>query len=90
MGTVAIKIKIMPEGLDTNLEEIKEKVKEGIEKEKGVIVRFEEEPIAFGLKALIVTFAWPEEKDTELAEGICKSVAGVSQVDIIDYRRAVG
>jgi len=90
MGTAAIKIKIMPEGLDTNLDEIKAKVKEGIEKEKGVVVGLDEEPIAFGLKALIVTFAWPEEKDTDLAEGICKGVAGVSQVDIIDYRRAIG
>ena len=90
MGTVAIKIKIMPEGLDTNLQEIGEKIKVGVEKEKGVVIRFEEEPIAFGLKALIVTFAWPEEKDTELAENICKKVEGVSQVDIIDYRRAMG
>lgn len=90
MGTAAIKIKIMPEGLDSNLEEIKEGVKKGIESEGGVVVKFEEEEIAFGLKALIATFAWPEEKDTGLAEGLCKKVAGVSQVDIIDYRRAVG
>lgn len=90
MGTVAIKIKVMPDGLETNLKELGEKIKEGIEKEKGVVVKFDEEEIAFGLKALIVTFAWPEEKDTELAEKICRSVAGVSQVDIIDYRRAMG
>ena len=89
-ATAAIKIKIMPEGLDTNLDEIKAGVKKNIESEGGVVNNFEEEPIAFGLKALIVTFAWPEEKDTEIAEALVKKVAGVSNVDIIDYRRAIG
>ena len=80
----------MPEALDTNLNPIKEQGKISIEKEKGVLVRYEEQPIAFGLKALIATLAWPEEKDTELVEQIFKKIKGVSSVDIIDYRRAIG
>jgi elongation factor 1-beta len=90
MATVAIKIKIMPEGLETNLAAIKDEAKIKLAKEKGVLVNSEEQPIAFGLKALIVTLAWPEEKDSEIVETIFKSIQGVSQVDIIDYRRAIG
>ena len=90
MGTVALKIKIMPEGIDTNLETLKQKAKKEIESLGGVLNNFEEEPIAFGLKALIATMAWPEEKDTEIPVEIFKKQPGVSSVDIIDYRRAFG
>jgi len=65
MGIALIKIKIMPTGLDVDLEKIKSTSKEKIEAEKGRVQNFEEQPIAFGLKALIVTLEWPEEKDTD-------------------------
>ena len=93
MATAALKIKIMPESPETDLDKIKEQVKQKIESEKGVLnptTPFEEEPIAFGLKALIVTFAWPEEQNTDIAENSLKNIEGVSSVDIIDYRRALG
>jgi len=89
-ATAAIKIKIMPEGLDVNLEKIKKEGKKKIEKEGGVLTSYEEEPIAFGLKALIATLAWPEAKSTDLVETIFSEVKGVSSVSIIDYRRALG
>ena len=50
----------------------------------------EEEPIAFGLKALIAFFAWPEKKETGEAEEAIKSVKDVSSLEVIDYRRAFG
>ena len=93
MATAILKIKIMPESPDTDLEKIKEIVKQKVESEGGALnptQAFEEEPIAFGLKALIVTFAWPEQKDTDLAENTLKDIEGVSSVSIIDYRRAIG
>lgn len=90
MATAAIKIKIMPEGLDTDLEAIKIQGKKNIEAEKGVLANYEIQPVAFGLNALIATLAWPEEKDTELVENAFKTIEGVSSVDIIDYRRALG
>ncbi|MEM4270812.1 MAG: hypothetical protein QXO70_01810, partial [Candidatus Pacearchaeota archaeon] len=55
---------------------------------KRVII--EEQDIAFGLKAIIVTIAWPEEKNTDIAENKLKEITGVSSTEIIDYRRAIG
>ena len=90
MGTVGVKLKIMPESVETDLESIKLNGKEKIEQQKGVLTSFEEEPIAFGLKALIATFAWPEEQDTDIIENMFNEIKGVSSVQIIDYRRALG
>ncbi len=90
MGTAAIKIKIMPVSPDTDLEAIKNSTKEKIEEQKGALNSCEEEPIAFGLKALITTFAWPEEKGTDLIENMIQEIKGVSSVEILDYRRAIG
>ena len=51
---------------------------------------FEIQPIAFGLKALIVTFGWSEEKELEEVEGKLGKVKNVNSVQIIDIRRAIG
>lgn len=90
MGEVAIKLKVMPVGLDTDLEAIKNKGKEEIEKEGGKVNHYEEEPVAFGLKALIATISWNEEKSGDIVEEAFKKIEGVSSVDTIDYRRAFG
>ena len=90
MGTAILKLKIMPESPETDLGEIKEQGKKGVAEEGGVLSGFEEQPVAFGLKALIATFTWPEEKDTDIAENIFKKIKTVSSVDVIDYRRAFG
>jgi len=90
VATVAVKIRIMPDSLDTNLDNIKHEGKKKVEAQKAVLHSFEEQPIAFGLKALIATIAWPEDKDTSLLEEAFKTIDGVSQTDIIDYRRAIG
>lgn len=89
--TAGIKFKIMPEGADTNLEEIKIKVKEATESfESGVFNEAVEEPIAFGLKALIVTIALSENEESDAVEEAFSKIEGVSSVELIDYRRAVG
>lgn len=91
MGTTLIRLKIMPESPDVNFEEIKSKVKEIVEKGKGEKVVFEEEPIAFGLKALIVGFAQDEEGgELEPIENSLNDLDGVSSVEVVDMRRAFG
>lgn len=90
MGMTALKIKLMPESPDTDLKEIKKKIEIKAEELKAKVNSIEEEPIAFGLKALIVTLAWPEEKDTDFAENALSEIEGVSSAQIIDYRRAFG
>ena len=90
MSTVAVIVKIMPEGLDVDLEKIKEKAEEVLRKEGGQNISFEFHEVAFGLKAVMVKFAWPEEKETEVIERVLGKIDKVSSVTIEDYRRAFG
>jgi len=90
MAVAAIKLKLMPESLDVNLEDLKNKAQEKILQLKGMNISFTEENIAFGLKALIAMFAWPEEQDTGILESELASIDGISSAQIVDYRRAFG
>ncbi len=91
MATAGIQFKIMPEGADTNLEELKESLKKATESfESGVFNEAKEEPIAFGLKALIVTIALSEDEESDAVEKAFSETEGVSSVELIDYRRVVG
>lgn len=89
MGQALIQLKIMPESPDTNLDIIKKSGEEKVKQEEGD-VKFEEQDIAFGLKALIASLKIDEEKGTDKAEEIFNNIEGVSSVEIIDYRRALG
>lgn len=90
MGMSAVQYKVLPEGLETDLNILKDKVKVVIEENKGRVSEIVEQPIAFGLKALIFSFAFPEENDIDQIEGFIKNVKGVSSCELIDYRRALG
>ena len=90
MGTALIKIKIMPEAPDTNLEEIEEKAKKIISEEKGEKTRLEKEPIAFGINAIITTFARDENLDSDNLLKKLQEIPNVSSAEIIDFRRAFG
>lgn len=90
MGIAAVKIKIMPSSPEVNTKKIGEKVKELIEDSGGKNCTISEEPIAFGLKAIIAFFAWPEEKELEKLEEKLGTIKNVNSVQIIDMRRAFG
>lgn len=90
MGTALIRIKIMPISPETNLEELKVKTKELIESKEGENCTFEEEPVAFGLKAVIASFALDESKELEPLEEALKEIENVNSVQVIDMRRAFG
>jgi len=91
MAVAGIQFKIMPKGVETDLEELKEKIKNTIETfDSGIFNEAKEEPIAFGLKALIVTMALSEDEESEAVENAIREIEGVSSVELIDYRRAVG
>ena len=90
MGMSAVKYKLMPENLDVSLEELKTASKSAIESKGGVVGEFEEQPIAFGLKALVAAFAFPEESDIDEVGNVLSEISGVSSADMIDYRRALG
>jgi len=90
MGIVALQIKIMPDSPSANLNEIKSQLKKKLAQHNAIINKTEEQDIAFGLKALIVTIAWQEDKETDLAENSIREIEHVSSTEIIDYRRAFG
>ncbi|MCH8945892.1 MAG: elongation factor 1-beta [Nanoarchaeota archaeon] len=90
MGDISVKIKLMPSSVETNLEEIKEKSKAILEEKGGKNVRFEEEPIAFGLKAIIVFFIWSEEKELESIEKYLEKIENVNSLQVLDIRKTIG
>jgi translation elongation factor aEF-1 beta len=90
MSTAAVKIKIMPTSPDANLKQIEDSAKKIIEDIGGKNPTFVEEEIAFGLKAIIVLFAWPEEKELEDLEAELQNIEDVNSIQMIDIRRAFG
>jgi elongation factor 1-beta len=90
MGTALLKIKLMPTSPDVDLEEIKEKAKKVIEEGKGMKVTFDEEPIAFGLKAVIANFSIDESNELEPIENSLREIENVNSAEVIDMRRAFG
>lgn len=90
MGMTAVKIRLMPTAVDINFEKLKEEAKEKIEQGEGKNVSFEEQPIAFGLKAIIAFFALNESKELEPIEESLRTIADINSVEVIDIRRAFG
>ena len=90
MSIVAVKIKIMPTSPEINLKEIEKNVEGLLAKNDVKNPKFTIEPIAFGLKALIVIFGWPESAEIESLEEQLKNIDSVSSIEILDMRRAIG
>ncbi len=92
MAQVIITLKLMPKGVDVNLEEIETKAKKLIVQFAGegeMIV--EQQPIAFGLKALQIIFVMDESLgSTEELEKSISEFDEVGSVEITDVRRAIG
>lgn len=91
MAYVIITLKVMPESPEISLTKLKDKVKEEIEKFGGVVGKIEEEPIGFGLSALIFRFNSPETKSNlDPLEEAIKKIDGVSNCEVIGVTRAFG
>lgn len=89
-ATVAIIVKLMPDSPQEDLKAIEAEAQKQIENLGGKNISFTEEDVAFGLKAIKMKFAAPEEKGTDAIEEILGKIKGVSSVKIEDYRRAFG
>ena len=89
-GIVAIIVKVMPESPDIDVEGLKEEAEKALKKEGAKNISFEIKEMAFGLKALMIKFAWPEEKDSSVYEDALGKIEGVGSVNTEDYRRAFG
>lgn len=86
-GIAGVKIKIMPKSPSSNIDKIAKSAVEIIEKENGKRVNYEINPIAFGIKALIVFFQWPEEKGLDKVETKLKKISEVQSVEMVDIRK---
>lgn len=86
-GIIGVKIKLMPESPSVNMEEIKDSAMSIVQKGGGKNREYLVEPIAFGLKALIAFFEWPEEKELEHVENAFAKIKGVSSLQMIDMRK---
>jgi elongation factor 1-beta len=82
MGRVYMKLRVMPEDVDVDLEAIYEKIKEKAP-ENVEIKDYKIQPIAFGLKALLVMAVMPDEWGVsyKLIETI-ESLEGVESVEV--------
>ncbi|MDI9393913.1 MAG: elongation factor 1-beta [Euryarchaeota archaeon] len=88
MGDVAAKMKIMPESVDTDLAELKDRLKAVIPAGAELHGDIAEAPIAFGLKALVVTLIVnDEEGGTEAVEEAFSKVPGVENIQIMELYR---
>ncbi len=91
MATVVVTLKIMPDSPEANLDELSSKATEMISDFGGSVGKKIIEPVAFGLKAVILMFTMPEEKgSTEELETQVSKIKNVSSVQVTDVRRAVG
>ena len=88
MGSIKVVYKVFPEDIVDSFDNLKKKVKSCLPKDSSV-EGYGEEPIAFGLKALLVQVSFPEDKtgivdefETELVK-----IEGVSQVQTMIVRR---
>ena len=92
MAKVVATIKIMPESLESNLSSIQNSAEEEIKKFAGETqIKTEQEPVAFGLKALKIIFVMDEDKgSTEKLEETIKTIPEVKSVETVDVRRAIG
>ena len=88
MGSVIVTYKVFPEDITENFDDLKKKI-QGCLPEFATVEGYGEEPIAFGLKALLVQMKFPEDKSGILDEFETQlgKIQGISQVQTLMVRR---
>ena len=83
MGKVAVKLKIMPEDPEVDLDALQERL-EGSLPEGAKIQGFERDDVAFGLVALLPTVIVPD--DAGGTEAVEEAFAEVSEVESVEVQ----
>ncbi len=87
MGEVAAKIRIMPNGIEVDFNKLKESIKKAIPT-GAKLHGFNEEPVAFGLKALIVVVKVGDiEGGTEKVEEALSKLDGIESLQVVELGR---
>jgi translation elongation factor aEF-1 beta len=87
VGINAAKYKLMPTSPDVDIEEINKEAKKIVADFGGTQRENSIEPIAFGLKALIVFFSYSDDKETEGLEDKFAKIENVASAQLIDMRK---
>jgi len=91
MAIVVVTLRMMPEGVETDLDKIEQEASNLIKEFGGTPGKTNVEPIAFGLKSVDILFTLPEEKgSTEPLEEQISKLDGVQSAEVTDVRRAIG
>ena len=89
MGSVIVTYKVFPEDIMENFDTLKKQI-DSIKPEFASIEGYGEEPVAFGLKALLLQVKFPEDKTgivDEFEEKLAK-LPGISQAQTMFVRRS--
>jgi len=88
MAKMLVSMKIFPEDITIPLDQLKQRIQAIIPQDSKVL-RFDEEPIAYGLNALIAHVIIPEDKQDELEkiENGIKQIQGVSNIETFMMQR---
>jgi len=88
MAKVLVSMKIFPEDITIPLDHLKQQIQAIIPQDSKAL-RFDEEPIAYGLKALIAHILIPEEKQDglEKIENDIRHIQGVSNIETFMMQR---
>ncbi|HZY47112.1 MAG TPA: elongation factor 1-beta [Candidatus Bathyarchaeia archaeon] len=83
-----VSLKIFPSDVVADMTGLKNTIKRSLEG-RATIYRFDEEPVAFGLVALVAHILVPEEDSGMMdeVERRLKSISGVSEVEVLVSRR---
>jgi elongation factor 1-beta len=89
MGHVIVTYKVFPEDIVKNFDAIKAEIKARTPA-SAEIEGYGEEPVAFGLVALLVQFKFPEDQEGIVDEVEAKlgQISGISQVQTVMVRRS--
>ena len=88
MGFVVITYKIFPSDIIEDFDPLKKRIENNLP-EFATVHGYGEEPVAFGLKALLIQIKFPEDKTGVLDEFEKKieTIEGISQIQTLMVRR---
>ena len=85
MAQVIVTIKVMPTGIDVDLEKLEQDIKYAVNPD-----RINKEPVAFGLVALIVTTIVEDEGgQVDTLENKLRAINGVNDVEVTGVTRTL-
>jgi elongation factor 1-beta len=85
VGSVIVTFKIMPEGVETDLDSVEKDIKKEINPQ-----RMERIPIAFGLNAIqIIKLVDEIEGEMDRVTDKIKSIKGVREVEVVGLTRSL-